>query len=156
MKKIKKLKAFSIVELVVALAIGAILVTISYFAYDTIQKTFGLKRALMKHSEQMHNLHFLMQMDFNRNQIWSMDKSSPTVKTQDGVYQYNFAKDKIQRKQGEQIYEFGVDELKWSTEKHQYANQLKQIKLEWKLNNREYVLIFPLNQTAKSQINIGN
>jgi prepilin-type N-terminal cleavage/methylation domain-containing protein len=106
-----KFKAFTISELVVAMAISAIVATIGYLAFNSIGKTVELKSNGLTEIEQIQELRFLLKKDFAQFHDWEIINENK-FQSASGAVGYEFLEDRIIRQQIEVVTSFNFSEVK--------------------------------------------
>ena len=135
-----KFKAFTIAELVVAMAISAIVATIGYVAFNNIGKTAQLKSNGLAEIEQIQELRFLLKKDFSQYHDWEIINENK-FQSYSGEVSYEFLENKIIRIQlNNQIaYEFAKVSVQKDQETGQFQILLtrgtKQMDLGFEIKN---------------------
>ncbi|MFT6442628.1 MAG: prepilin-type N-terminal cleavage/methylation domain-containing protein [Salibacteraceae bacterium] len=106
-----KFKAFTISELVVAMAISAIVATIGYVAFNSIGKTVEFKSNGLAEIEQIQELRFLLKKDFAQFHDWEIINENK-FQSVSGAVEYEFLVDRIIRQQIEVVTSFNFSEFK--------------------------------------------
>lgn len=141
----KSFKAFTIMEVVVALAISAIVSTIGYFAIISIGNTIRTKNSNLSQIELIQEVRFLLAYDFSKYHNWEK-QSGTTFSTTENNIGYQFLKNKIIRTQAEKIQEFNFDQIELIPRGSQNNFELKLA-----LNSKSYNLYFSMNQKWETQ-----
>lgn len=144
----KNLKAFTVVEMMVALTLTAVLSTITFYALFSVNSLLSQKNSVLKKIEKQSELRFLMNLDLNRNFYWELGSDEKTMQTLDKRIEYKFDNNTIIRKQGDksEAFEFEKLEVKW--EKTKNSKILKKIVIEIQSNKKVYSLSFMLNSDS--------
>ncbi len=135
-----KFKAFTIAELVVAMAISAIVATIGYVAFNNIGKTAQLKSNGLAEIEQIQELRFLLKKDFSQYHDWEIINENK-FRSVSGEVGYEFLENQIIRIQlNNQIaYAFAKVSVQKDQETGQFQIRLtrgtKQMDLGFEIKN---------------------
>ena len=135
-----KFKAFTIAELVVAMAISAIVATIGYVAFNNIGKTAQLKSDGLAEIEQIQELRFLLKKDFSQYHDWEIINENK-FRSVSGEVGYEFLENQIIRIQlNNQIaYAFAKVSVQKDQETGQFQIRLtrgtKQMDLGFEIKN---------------------
>jgi prepilin-type N-terminal cleavage/methylation domain-containing protein len=93
----QRIKAFTIMEVVITMTIAAILMGITYTSYQIVNKSYRSFNA--KHNEMavFERLDELLKKDFNRAEIIEKNEKGIVVKSRRDTIQYDFTPDFILR-----------------------------------------------------------
>ena len=107
-----KIKAFTIVELIAALAISAVVSTIGFYAFITVGKTSRIKSEQLDQIERQQELRFLLKFDFMMNHDWELLEGN-RLYSQSAELSYVFSENKVVRESFNQVSEFGFQEVRF-------------------------------------------
>lgn len=93
----QRIKAFTIMEVVVTMTIAAILMGITYTSYQIINKSYSSFNVKNNEMAALERLDELLKKDFNRAEIIEKDEKGIVVKSRRDTIQYEFAPDFILR-----------------------------------------------------------
>jgi len=91
-----KIKAFTIAELTVALAISAIVISVGYYSFRIIGNTVEMKGSNLSQIEDLNEFRFLLQYDLFQYHDWITQDGSVFFSKQ-GSCVYTFGNEKINR-----------------------------------------------------------
>jgi prepilin-type N-terminal cleavage/methylation domain-containing protein len=91
-----KIKAFTISELIVALAISAIVTSVGYYAFRAIGQNVELKGNNLSQIENLDELRFLLRYDFYQNHDW-VAQGKNSFNSESGFISYTFGSEEIIR-----------------------------------------------------------
>jgi prepilin-type N-terminal cleavage/methylation domain-containing protein len=148
-----KIKAFTLVEMIVALAISATLTAVTYYAFSAVQRVSTLKMEQLTGIEKMQELRFLLEYDFSTQLNWEWDASNNILATQDGSLSYEWQEKAIKRQSGEQITIFKLDKLEWTLKNYEGEQVVAQLNLLLREQEQDYSLRFSVNKEASYRIN---
>ena len=134
-----KFKAFTISELVVAMAISAIVATIGFVAFNSIGKTVELKSKGLTEIEQLQELRFLLKKDFSQFHDWEIINENK-FHSVSGVIEYEFLEGRILRVQSGQHMEY-----KYSKVSLQKSQEATRFQIQLMNGNKQIVLGFELH-----------
>ncbi|MAC95383.1 MAG: hypothetical protein CMC96_07765 [Flavobacteriales bacterium] len=151
-----KIKGFTILEMIVALAIAATVLSISYYAFISVSLAVDNQQKEFSRIESLHKISFLLSNDLNGKEEWSWSENN---KLTNGILSYQFNKSSIVRaiEESEQVFYF--DEI--SIDKYFYSNSdyISQLKIKLKLGQQQFDFSYSLNEQAEIKVNrkgIGN
>lgn len=108
-----RFKSFTVIELIVALLISSVIVTIAFLSYLNIEKSIRNINANYSESEQIQTLRFLLKKDANLTHDWLSDHTKLTS-LKDSI-QYEFESDHIKRYQNGQLKQFDFQRVEMTT-----------------------------------------
>ena len=146
-----KIRAFTILELVVAMAISATVITIAYYTISSINRVVSIKKAAMISTEQLHEFRLITNYDFSKAYNWSVTDN--IIESTNGHIVYEFLENEVRRIGQGRSQSFTFDSVEKMTENYSERNILSTLIVTLKENGSQYVLFFPLNQEAAIKIN---
>lgn len=146
-----KVKAFTIVEMMIALAISAVVITITYYAITSVTKTLNFRQSQIVETEALHELRFLLHYDFDQNQSWETNEQASLVEL-DQQLRYDFSSTTIKRMQGEREQAFIFDKVEQTLFYFKNTNLPSRLKLRLSRGGQRYLFNFPLNNDAATQL----
>jgi len=93
----QRIKAFTIIEVVVTMTIAAILMGITYTSYQIVNKSYRSFNVKNNEMAALERLDELLKKDFNRSGIIEKDEKGIVIKSSRDTVQYEFARDFILR-----------------------------------------------------------
>ncbi|MBL4707501.1 MAG: prepilin-type N-terminal cleavage/methylation domain-containing protein [Flavobacteriales bacterium] len=147
-----KIKAFTITELTIALAISAIVTTIGYHSIEIVSKVLRLRNENLNYIEQTQELRFLLKHDFSRYHDWS-SKSRGVIRSNRGGIQYRFTEKEITRSEMNQELVFQFDSVLVQQQINEQSFVLNSILLEITKNKQKHYIRPRINIEASFFIN---
>lgn len=148
-----KLKAFTITEVIVALAISSIVAAVAYYSFNTVLSLSIQNKNALERIDNLQELKFLMTYDFTFNHNWV--KENNTIKTIDDKIKYVFNAHNVTRtyRADEKIFFFNKVEVLTTN----YINQatLSELKLMLPETKGTNILRFNINNEAAFRVNQG-
>ena len=148
-----KIRAFTLMEMIVALAISATVTAVTYYAFTSIRRLNNQKQKNLAAVEQLHEFRFLMNYDFTMNPFWSWDENTAQLTTANNEVSYTFKPDQLIRKSSNQITTFTFDRISWEVQNHLQEGMVEGIKMEISRNGKTLPLRIRLNEEAANLIN---
>ena len=142
----QKIRAFTIIEMIVALAISALVVVIAFYALSSLKKVQQVKQSSLESSEELREFQFVIKADFLKYNGWKQEENQMTISDESNSVIYEFFEDSVQRNsRGKQtIFKFSSVQL--NTQFYKGSNILKQVNIGLIKNNKESLLTFPVNE----------
>lgn len=138
-----KIKAFTIAELVVALAISAFIASLGYYAINAVGNTIRLKNENLASIEQLQELRFVLKQDLNQHHDWNL--LGNRFRSETARIEYLFEKKYIERNRFNKIQRFECDSVKMNSVWNNTINNIEQINLELTFKKNQYQLFFHVN-----------
>jgi len=93
----QRIKAFTIIEVVVTMTIAAILMGLTYTSYQIVNKSYRSFNVKNNEMAALERLDELLKKDFNRSGIIEKDEKGIVIKSSRDTVQYEFTRDFILR-----------------------------------------------------------
>ncbi len=136
-----RLKAFTIIEIIVTLAISTFIIMVAMMAYFVVNKQFSEYKRLNDELKAIYEVNFLMQNDFNESEVINFNEKDRTMLFEGGIkIKYQLRKNEIIRSSVNSIDTFSIQHS--NLECLGVENQLneilvKSIKLNIKIKRSE-------------------
>lgn len=147
-----RIKAFTITELTVALAISAIVTTIGYYSINSVRGVLKLRNENLNAIEQIQELRFLLEHDFSRYHDWSSENIGK-IQSSRGQIQYQFSEKSITRSVLNQELLFTFDSVLVQTQIEEASFVLNSLVIEITQNKRKRYLYPRIDTEASFFIN---
>lgn len=92
-----KIKAFTIIELVVVMILTAIIATIAYLAIQNTQQSYSLFENNTDEALKISRFRTLLQKDFETSQYATFENNQLILTTEKGIIRYTFQESNINR-----------------------------------------------------------
>ena len=106
-------------------------------------------------AQQMQEYRFLTHLDFNKTVFWEMSEDQSHLISKEDSLEYHIKENSLQRIWKYDTVEFKFDSLNVFADRGSTDQLLTSIQLESILDEKEYVLIFQLNQAAIYHMNLS-
>ncbi|MEQ8358198.1 MAG: type II secretion system protein [Cytophagales bacterium] len=147
-----KIKAFTLVEILVTIAVASLLISFSFLAYSNYSKLFALSKLNMDQKMEMDQFHFAFENDFyETGEIFQNANALIFVNDLDTI-RYIFKDQTIYRRSG-QLDSFDLQLLNRKTEKFEKGNLIYNLELELLANMDSISLHFQKDYDVRTRIN---
>ena len=146
-----KIKAFTITELVVAMAISALIATVGYYSISAVGNTLRLKNENATIVEEIQELRFILKYDLSHQHDWIM--LGNTLESNGSGIRYVIGETFIRRSILGKEQQFAFKKIAYQDVRNEQTGELSVLKLELSQKEKIYPLYTKVLNDVELQIN---